>query len=245
MAFRFPLLVSAVILRRMRHARGVGSAAAAVAVVVLVGGCSSGDDEVDEKPSPTVTSEAPEPVVTETETEEEFPNTPEGDLDRLAAEKGWELDSLYETASELVADICESLPVSGVEGASRPQWLVESGHLVGDREAALSAGVPKLCPKWTWAVKAAKSGTYERWFGDGEYEVRSAAPSKGDVGATIPPGTYRTRGRLNDCYWERATAAGEILDNNFANAARDITVTIRPSDGMFKSDSCGTWKPVK
>ncbi|WP_176710325.1 hypothetical protein [Streptomyces sp. Wb2n-11] len=176
-----------------------------MAVVMLAGGCSGGG-EVDAKPSPSVTPEAPEmvpePVVTETE--ETFPRTPEGDLDRLAAKKGWAVeDSLYEKPSDLVTDICESLPVSAVGGASRPQWLVESGQMEGDRGAVLSAGVPKLCPKWSWAVKAASSGRYERWFGDGEYEVRAVPPAKGDVGATIRRG--RTEPRAG---WMTATGSG-------------------------------------
>lgn len=57
-------------------------------------------------------------------------------------------------ASDFVADICESLPVSAVDGASRPQWLAESGNMDGDRKA----GIPKLCPKWTPVLKQAVPG---------------------------------------------------------------------------------------
>ncbi|MBT2505903.1 hypothetical protein J7I98_08320 [Streptomyces sp. ISL-98] len=110
----------------------------------------------------------------------------------------------------------------------------------------LEAGIPKLCPKWTKTLKQAASGKYERWYGDGECEVRAEPdPDESDDAEFIQPGTYRTRGQLDNCYWERATKAGEIIDNNFANAAREITVTIRPSDGLFKSEGCGIWKPVK
>ena len=62
---------------------------------------------------------------------------------------------------------------------------------------------------------------------------------------TIQPGTYRSSGRMEDCYWERTSESGEIIDNNFATSARSITVTIRSSDGQFTSESCNVWKPVK
>ena len=212
----------------------------AVAVVLVAGGCSGGGDEVDAEPSPPVASEAPEPV--ESETEDEFPDSPEVEFDRLAAEKDWVVG---ESASGWVVMMCESLDM---KGPARSQWLADGGHMKGDSGKALLAGVPEFCPENTKAVKAAASGKFERSYGTGEYVVRSTPPTaeeaEQDV-VTIPPGTYRTRGHLDDCYWERATKAGEILDNNFANAASDITVTILPSDGMFKSESCGTWRPVK
>lgn len=181
----------------------------------------------------------PEPV---------YPPGPEGEIDELADEKGWAVGS--GSASEFVQDICESLPVSAVDGASRPQWLVESGQMDGDGGEALLVGVPKLCPKWTKAVKEAASGSYERWFGDGTYVVSSKTLPRDSMGEddgdlTIPPGTYRASGRMEDCYWERTSKGGDILDNQLATSARSITVTVAPSDGQFTSERCAVWKPVK
>lgn len=50
---------------------------------------------------------------------------------------------------------------------------------------------------------------------------------------------------MKDCYWERTTKSGNIIDNNLATSAREITVTIRTSDGQFTSERCAVWKPVK
>ncbi|MGS2592138.1 hypothetical protein [Streptomyces hebeiensis] len=233
----------------MRHVSGVG--AVVVAAVLLVSGCggSSGGSEgpgpAGEESSPAAVPESSGPAAEESE-EESFPATPEGDVDRLAAEKGWVVDDLYPAASDFVADICESLPESAADSSSRPQWLAESGVLDGDGEAVLLAGVPKLCPEWEAVVKEAVSGDYERWVGSGEYEVKGKpgpADAESDV-LVMPAGTYRTVGALADCYWERTSEDGQIIDNQFATQARRITVTVRAGE-LFKSEQCGTWKPVK
>ncbi|MFJ5886895.1 hypothetical protein [Streptomyces californicus] len=230
----------------MRAMRGVGVAAVGVAVAVVLSGCGGSGDGGEKAaassqsstPSSVVPTEVPEPV---------YPPGPEGEIDELADEKGWAVGS--GSASEFVQDICESLPVSAVDGASRPQWLVESGQMDGDNGEALLLGVPKLCPKWTKAVKEAASGSYERWFGDGTYVVSSKVPSAEELsegeGLPIPPGTYRAAGRMEDCYWERTSKGGEVIANNFATSARSITVTIAQSDGQFTSERCAVWKPAK
>jgi hypothetical protein len=227
----------------MRLMRGVGAVAAGFVAVAVLSGCRGGGD--DAKPaasSPPVSDVAPPPEPTVEEPE--FPDTPEGDIDKLAAEKGWEVDGLYLAASDFVADMCESLPVSAVDGASRPQWLAESGNMDGDRKAVLQAGIPKLCPKWTPVLKQAISGRYDRWFSDGTYVVSNNRSDAGEDEETIPPGTYRAKGRMEDCYWERTTKGGDIIDNSFATSAREITVTIAASDGQFTAEQCEVWKPV-
>jgi len=65
------------------------------------------------------------------------------------------------------------------------------------------------------------------------------------VGTEIQPGTYAVEGEINDCYWERLDRNGEIIDNNFVNAAKRVQVTIRKSDYSFNSERCGQWKPAK
>ncbi|MGA4960250.1 hypothetical protein [Streptomyces lavendulocolor] len=192
--------------------------------------------------------------------EPEFPPTPEGEFDEAAAAKGWVVADLYAgSPAAFVHDICESMPDSAKDSSTRPQWLVESGQMDGHGAAILQAGMPKFCPEWTSAVKQAVSGRYDRWFGSGSYEVSSkpaheisaAAVREGtfdfdeETGfSTIPPGTYRSAGKMENCYWERTTKSGEIVDNNFATSAREITVTIRASDGQFTSENCAVWKPV-
>ncbi|MFJ8364181.1 hypothetical protein [Streptomyces sp. NPDC093984] len=158
----------------MSEMRRVGAAAAAVAAVLLVGGCGGSSGTEDAKASaPATSASAVESDAVPTEdTATEYPPTSEGDIDKKADEEGWVYDdSTYSSASEYVQDICDSLPVSAKDGASRPQWLAESGNMDGDGVKILEFGVPKLCPKWTSTVKQAASGHYERWLSGGEYEV--------------------------------------------------------------------------
>ncbi|MER5712204.1 hypothetical protein [Streptomyces sp. NPDC002122] len=167
---------------------------------------------------------------------------PEGEIDQTAAEKGWETD-VYDPPSALVTAVCTELVSEPEErGQSPAQWLVEGMKMEGDDKHILLLGIPKLCQKWTSAVKAAAAGKYERWFGDGTYVVTS---KKLDGEQTIPPGTYQAVGKMDDCYWERTSESGDIIDNNFATSARKITVTISSSDGQFTAERCATWKPVK
>jgi hypothetical protein len=236
----------------MRAMRGVGVVAVGLAAVVAVSGCgSSGGGDVGAKASSsTAVSSSPTPVPVPTVEEPVYPATPEGDIDRIADEKGWVLPDLYSSASEFVTDICESLPVSGVEGSSRPQWLARTEGFEGSGKEMLQVGVPKLCPKWSKALEQAVSGDYDRWFGNGTYVVSSKPPTPEQLAEdedvqTIPPGTYRAKGAVEDCYWERTSEAGEILDNNFATSAQSIMVTIQASDGQFTSEGCEVWKPVK
>ncbi|MFE7112216.1 hypothetical protein ACFU98_38950 [Streptomyces sp. NPDC057575] len=191
-----------------------------------------------------MSKESIDPKSSEPEPSVEYPAAPEGDNDRLADEKGWAVDDLDPAASDFVADICESLPDSAADSTSRPQWLAESGNMDGDGKAVLRAGIPKLCLKWTPVMKQAVSGKYDRWFGDGTYVV-SSKPAADEDEETIPPGMYRARGRMKDCYWERATESGDIIDDRLATSAQEVTVTIRASDGQFTSERCAVRKPVR
>ena len=60
------------------------------------------------------------------------------------------------------------------------------------------------------------------------------------AGRVALPGTYVTYG-VEGCYWERLDDAGNILDNNFINAAPRVAVTIQPPDYAFNSEGCGRW----
>lgn len=87
-----------------------------------------------------------------------------------------------------------------------------------------------LCPKHAKAWKV-----YNSLLDDGTHNVG------GKNG--IKPGVYRTvEAGLEDCYWSRVTKGGRILDNDFIDyAPGHVTVTVRPSDGGFKTNGCGLW----
>lgn len=218
----------------------MGAAAVVAAGLVLVAGCGGDGGKAAGKPPRASHAPSVEPAETVAEpTQDPFPDTPEGDLDRKADKAGWEVSD--ESASVYVQGMCDSLGYAA--GMSPEQWLMAGQVSSPDDGAALKAGVPKLCPKWEATVKRALSGHYERWFSDGTFEVK-ASPAVGAGAEEVAPGTYRTKGDLDGCYWERSTRGGNIIANSFASAAREITVTIAPSDGLFKAENCGTWKPV-
>jgi hypothetical protein len=231
----------------MSEMRRRGAVAACVAVaVVLVGGCSSGGgDDAKAKSTRAASTDAVTSEEVPEDTEPAYPAGPEGDIDRKADEEGWVYDdSLYASASEYVQDMCDSLPVSAKDGASRPQWLAEGGYLADDGEAILKFGVPKLCPKWSKTVKQAASGRYERWLGTGEFEVK-AKPAPYDPESDVQeigPGTYQAKGEFSECYWERTSRSGDIIANQFVTQARVLTVTLRVGE-LFKNE-CGTFRPL-
>lgn len=175
-----------------------------------------------------------------------YPPGPEGDIDRAADEGGWVYDdSTYASASAFVQDICDSLPEQS-KNWSPAQWLAEGGYLDDDSASILDVGVPKLCPKWKKTLKAAEDGTYVRYISSGDFEVKAHPKpydqdSDSDV-EEIAPGTYEARGEFKDCYWERTSKSGDILENRFVTQARVLTVTLRVGE-LFKND-CGTFKPV-
>jgi hypothetical protein len=65
------------------------------------------------------------------------------------------------------------------------------------------------------------------------------------VGKDIAPGTYTTLGE-DGCYWERERDTSGDFNSILANdnGSGPSVVTILPSDGAFKSQSCGDWSPL-
>ncbi|MFF2331952.1 hypothetical protein [Streptomyces sp. NPDC058103] len=220
----------------MRLVPGVGTAAACALAVVVMAGCSGGDATEDaKKPSASPTAVASE----EKSEAPEVPATPEEDFDAMAMGSGFYFDGQgIGSASDAMKRYCELLGEPELEGMSPAQWLAEKELTKPDGEMVLQDGVDRFCPARAKTLKAAVDGTYERWFTDGTYEVGAGAEK-------IPPGTYRTTGALRDCYWERTSKSGEILDNHFATSAQTVRVTVRAGDGQFTTRSCGSWRPVR
>ncbi|MFK0023485.1 hypothetical protein [Streptomyces sp. NPDC090798] len=165
--------------------------------------------------------------------------TPAQRLDTLGHAKKWDLSG--SSASEFTQDACdmagETDSAPDQAGESVAQALAMRATSAESGAAALRAGIPALCPKWTRTLAASLSGRYDRWITDDTYDI-------GSKPGQIPAGTYRTAGDLSDCYWERTAVNGDVIDNGWATAARAITVHIRESDSTFTSDNCGVWTPV-
>jgi putative cell wall-binding protein len=101
--------------------------------------------------------------------------------------------------------------------------------------ATLGAGVEALttCPAAPIAPPPPPPTPTAISFGNGTHQV----------GASLPPGTYRTRANTSGCYWERLSGfsgqLSDIIANNFT-AFHDV-VMIEPGDVGFKSSGCSTW----
>jgi hypothetical protein len=71
------------------------------------------------------------------------------------------------------------------------------------------------------------------------------------VGTELQPGTYRTAGpspaAFDNCYWERSRDnSGEqraVIAEGLVSGP--VTVTIKRTDGAFKSSGCETWTRVR
>jgi hypothetical protein len=73
-------------------------------------------------------------------------------------------------------------------------------------------------------------------FGDGVYEV----------GTQIAPGTYRTGGTADACYWERLSGFGDTLDDVITSGfGGPEIVTIEATDAGFRSEDCVHWQPLE
>ncbi|ALG06865.1 hypothetical protein AOZ06_07890 [Kibdelosporangium phytohabitans] len=111
-----------------------------------------------------------------------------------------------------------------------------SGEPARDLMPLYKLGFPILCPEQVSTLERVIRGDVP--FGSGTFEI-GAGPEQ------VKPGTYRTTRRsVEDCYWERTRADGEIIQNKLVTHAKRLTVTIKPTDGSFTSERCGTWEAV-
>lgn len=109
--------------------------------------------------------------------------------------------------------------------------------------------MPKLCAKWAKVTIQVLEGTYAYSYRDGSYVVVKTKPIppnwNSDEQQQIRPGKYRVEGEVTNCYWERTTKQGEVIDHRFLTHHEDLTVTIRDTDGGFRAEGCGVWKPIR
>jgi len=59
------------------------------------------------------------------------------------------------------------------------------------------------------------------------------------VGVDIAPRVWKAPPDLQDCYWERTDANGDIIDNHFGPTGAGLEVNVSESDYQVKFDGCG------
>ncbi|QLE72388.1 hypothetical protein FGW37_12965 [Streptomyces rectiverticillatus] len=98
------------------------------------------------------------------------------------------------------------------------------------------------------AAEKKDKGAGQDGKGAGEKAAKGAIRGSGtyEVGSDIKPGTYRSLGNKDGCYWERAKdSSGEadaILAND--NVVGASYVTVKAEDKVFKTQGCKSWEPV-
>jgi hypothetical protein len=161
------------------------------------------------------------------------------DQDATAAGLG-ELPA-YSSPHAAVEEVCAQLR-SPKAGYTPTKWLIYDmqfypGMPAPYKDRLYRIGFPHLCAEHVATLDAVLGGTAP--IEDGTHEIGAEIYK-------IVPGQWRTTGDVSDCYWERTSPAGDILDNQFAtHASGQITVTIQPSDGSFTTRGCGTWELVR
>ncbi|QII03942.1 hypothetical protein BH92_28185 (plasmid) [Rhodococcoides fascians A21d2] len=179
-----------------------------------------------------------------------FDETPADQFNKLASERRWPVPSSFKSpgidpvrlpaiAMQSFIDQVNGWGIRGATSSSPTQIFAD--WMTDWNVDMLTEGIKTLGDaqiKDTY--QRVLSGDIEKWFGNGTYVV-------GNGPNQIPPGTYvsaKPNGALiKDAYWERTSASGDIIDNNFVSSAQQVTVTIASGDGQFTSSGMGTWRP--
>ena len=110
-----------------------------------------------------------------------------------------------------------------------------------NRVEAISIAALDLCSDAPFAAELTRiaTGLPPARMKDGSYIV----------GTSIQSGTYQVQvpegaNGVHDCYWERTTAQGGTIANDFVSyAPQGPAVTILDGEG-FVSERCGTWSRI-
>lgn len=147
------------------------------------------------------------------------------DIERAAvATAGYEDISSVDTLYGLCGEVAGFYVVNGPVSESQAQEI---------------AGMLTLCPEFPSAqALLAASAAAQQVAAERAAGVRIGG-GVFEVGVTIQPGKYQTTGPVQNCYWERLDAAGEIIDNNFVSAATQVQVTVAPTDFSLHASGCG------
>lgn len=121
---------------------------------------------------------------------------------------------------------------------------VSPEHALSPEQITEVNGMLTLCPKHPQATQL--KDAVARGHAHAKAEAAGELFYAGTflVGSEVKPGIYAVEGEIENCYWERTDARGEIIDNGFLLGARRVEVTIRSSDYSFHSEGCGEWRKV-
>ena len=134
------------------------------------------------------------------------------------------------SAAQAGRDFCTGLVVDG----SDPTDVI-ANILVATKVD--QPAIQVYCPNFTPELSAASTAIP----GDGGYAVAPTSSPLGSVPYVVGAGTYTTIGGPTSCYWEINDTHGNILTNNFVEAAPG-GITVRLSAGRgFTTQGCGAW----
>lgn len=150
---------------------------------------------------------------------------------------GW-VAMIIATASALAIGSCMG-GVAGVAGSGAPQATVtEPGPTVTVTQPGPTVTVTQKAEAPAEKKEEEPPKEEPAGLGDGTYEV----------GEDIKPGRYKTVVPADsaNCYWARMKDDSGELDAIIANENNQpgarVSVTIKKSDGFFKSTGCGDWQ---
>lgn len=149
------------------------------------------------------------------------------------AEIGYTDPGSYTTLSMLCADL------------TADDTYLSPDHTLSPDQVREAQGMLIVCPQHPLAPQLRDAVTRGQQHADRRARGEIFYDGTHRVGAGgVQPGTYAIEGDISDCYWERTSASGDIIDNNFVVGARRVEVTVAGSDYSFHSDGCGEWRKV-
>jgi hypothetical protein len=164
-----------------------------------------------------------------------------------------------------VAFLCGVIGVVfGLLGIARVNRRIADNRVISSVGSVLSA-CAVLLGTWGLAVTVQAVGQWGRDHigsdlgGSSGGGTATGAPASGQiggegtylVGTEIAPGTYRTSGPsssvIPNCYWARSKDAtgrpGSVIADG--NTKGQATVTVKATDGAFKSTGCQAWTKIR
>lgn len=152
-------------------------------------------------------------------------------------------------AETIVASVCAAIAEGGYSTtqalvqAHVVRWADQPGLPDGADEALDMAAIEE----GAIACEAQAIAAAEQAAADAEVAERQARLTEPKfngvfvVGVDIAPGTWQATPDIQNCYWQRTDAQGEIIDNHFGSTGAGLTVNVRGSDYSVEFDGCGEW----